>query len=236
MPHKCNFVKTNIKPMLVNLHTHHLKTEIDVRSIENIIVDIEFVDNIENYGLDPSKYYSAGIHPWYIQENRYEEQLYILDKLANNPQIKAIGEVGLDKVRGANFELQEKVFLSTIRTAERVGKPIIIHCVKSFSELLSIQKLVKPKVPLIIHGFNKNIELALDLISKGFYLSFGVDLLKNHALEEVLKNNPLEQLFLETDDKDVQISAVYTKAAEILKMDIAELEEVIFENYIVVFK
>jgi TatD DNase family protein len=222
--------------MLVNLHTHHLKIEKDIRSIENIIVDIEFVDNVENYGLNPLKYYSAGIHPWYITENRYEEQLYILDKLANNPQIKAIGEVGLDKLKGASFELQEKVFISSLRIAERVNKPLIIHCVKSYSELLSIQKLVKPKVPLIIHGFNKNIELALDLVKKGFYLSFGIDLLKTEALQQVLEGVSLEQVFFETDDKAIEISEIYTKAAEVLKIDVSQLKEVVFENYLFVFK
>jgi TatD DNase family protein len=222
--------------MLVNLHTHHSKTEKDVRSIENIIVDIEFVDNIENYGLDPLKYYSAGIHPWYIEENRFEEQLYILDKLANNPQIKAIGEVGLDKIKGPSFEIQEKVFLASIRTAERVGKPVIIHCVKSYSELLSIQKLIKPKVPLIIHGFNKNLELAFDLIKKDFYLSFGADLLKNESLNLVLKNMPVEQIFFETDDKEISIQEIYEMTAKTLEKPFEEVEEMIFENYMSIFK
>jgi TatD DNase family protein len=236
MPHGCNFVKTNIKAMLVNLHTHQANSAKEIRTLENIIVDVEFVDNIEKYGLDPLKYYSAGIHPWYIEENRFEEQLYILDKLANNPQIKAIGEVGLDKVKGVGFELQEKVFLAAIRTAERVGKPIIIHCVKSYSELLSIQKLVKPRVPLIVHGFNKNLELALDLVKKGFYLSFGAELIQNIALQEVLKKMPIEQVFLETDDKDIDILEVYNSAASSLSIASEELSETIFENYMSIFK
>lgn len=222
--------------MLLNLHTHHLNTEKGVKCIENIIVDVEFVDNIELYNLDPKKFYSAGIHPWYLDENRYEEQLYILDKLANNPQIKAIGEAGLDKLKGASFETQEKVFLASIRTAERVGKPVIIHCVRSFAELMSIAKIVKPKVPLIVHGFNKNIELAQDLIKKGFYLSFGSDLLKNDALKDVLKSISVEQIFFETDDKEIEIREIYDAAAKVMGLEIEKLEEIIFENYLVVFK
>ncbi len=222
--------------MLLNLHTHHLKIENGVKSIENVIIDTEFVDNIGLYNLDPNKLYSAGIHPWYIDENRYEEQLYILDKLANNPQIKAIGEAGLDKIKGGSFETQEKVFLASIRTAERVGKPMIIHCVKSYAELISIAKLVKPKVPLILHGFNKNLELAQDLIKKGFYLSFGVDFLKHTALQEILKSITLEQVFFETDDKDVEIQDIYKLAAKVLDIKVEALEEIIFENYLVAFK
>jgi TatD DNase family protein len=159
--------------------------------------------------------------------------LEILEYLAADSRVKAIGEIGLDKLKGPDLKLQEEVFLKQIRVAEAVKKPIIVHCVKSFNELIAIKKVVRPKVPMIIHGFNRKVDLANELTQKGFFLSFGRALLESDLVKEVLRSIPLEQVLFETDDdKELIVSKVYETAADIFKMDIEELKDKIYQNYL----
>jgi TatD DNase family protein len=156
-----------------------------------------------------------------------------LEYLAQDDRVKAIGEIGLDKLKGPDMKLQEKVFLKQIRIAEIVRKPILVHCVKSFNELFAIKKVVRPKIPMIIHGFNRKAELADELGKKGFYVSFGKAILESENVCEALKKVSLEQIFFETDMATcLNISDIYIKTAEVLKIDIKELEDRIYQNYL----
>ncbi|MBK9511801.1 MAG: TatD family hydrolase [Cytophagaceae bacterium] len=89
---------------------------------------------------------------------------------------------------------------------------------------------------MVIHGFNKKIEIAQLLIEKGFYLSFGNDLIINDKLKEVFLNVPLEKVFFETDDNlDLDVENVYKIAADIKKIPVKELIEIIYQNYLELF-
>lgn len=219
--------------MLLNLHTHLLKKQADEQIIFNqIIPDSE--EGLENFELQNTEsWLSAGIHPWYINEKLYNLQLKKLAEIAKEPTIKFIGECGLDRLKGAALPLQEEVFIKQIRIAEDVKKPVIIHCVRCYNELLSIKKIVRPRVPFIVHGFNTKIEIARQLLDKGFYLSLGGALLQeeSNALK-VLQEIPLEKLFFETDDKDISIIDIYEKVAEAKGITLEELEKVVFDNYL----
>lgn len=219
--------------MLLNLHTHLLKKQANEQIIFNeIIPDSE--EGLENFSLQNiDNWLSAGIHPWYINEKLYNLQLKKLEGIAQNPVIKFIGECGLDRLKGAPLPLQEEIFIKQIRMAEEVKKPVIIHCVRCYNELISIKKIVRPRVPFIVHGFNTKIEIARQLLDKGFYLSLGGALLKEESNTlKVLNEIPLEKLFLETDDKDISIIDIYQKAAEIKSLSIEELEKIVFDNYL----
>lgn len=222
--------------MIINLHTHKPSLEKNVRSIQNVIIDQAFVNAEDNEKLfDENKIYSIGVHPWFIDKDIIDEQLALVENYGQLKNVKAIGEIGLDKLKEPDFKTQELVFLAQIRIAERLNKPVIIHAVKSFNELIGIQKIVRPKIPMIIHGFNKKTEIALELIKKGFNLSFGSGLLSDVTLCNTLKQIPINQLFFETDDSDYSITDIYKKAAEILEMEIQKLEELIYENYLSIF-
>lgn len=219
--------------MLLNLHTHLLKKQADEQIIFNqIIPDSE--EGLENLELQNTpSWLSAGIHPWYINEKLYNLQLKKLAAIAKEPAIKFIGECGLDRLKGAPLPLQEEIFIKQIRIAEDLKKPVIIHCVRCYNELISIKKIVRPRVPFIVHGFNTKIEIARQLLDKGFYLSLGGALLqKDSNALKVLQEIPLEKLFLETDDKDISIIDIYQKAAEIKSLSIEELEKIVFDNYL----
>lgn len=220
--------------MLINIHTHNPEKQDNQQIIYNLIIP-EIDEALENFPDEtiPHSWLSVGIHPWYISENNQKLQLEKLRQLAKYQDIKLIGECGLDRLKGSPLPIQEEIFIKQIRIAEEVKKPLIIHCVKCFNELISIKKIVRPKVPMILHGFNNNIHIAQALLERGFYISLGTAILQeNSNAAHLLSQIPIEKLFLETDDKDISITEIYEKASFILKMPIDKLEDVIFANYL----
>ncbi len=212
----------------INIHTHHHLSD------EGIVI-VNFYKKFE-VALQ-STYSSIGIHPWYINEINLEESLHVLSELSQNKNILAIGECGLDKLIDINFKEQERIFKAQISIAEAIQKPIIVHCVKAFNELIHIKKKMNVIVPLIIHGYNNNKQIAEQLLKNGFYFSFGKALLnKKSNASKIISAIPIEKLFLETDDENMSIQLIFEAAAEYLEMDIEILKEKIFNNFNNVFK
>ena len=158
------------------------------------------------------------------------EQKIVLDSCL------AIGECGLDKRIDIPMELQQSVFEQQILLAQKHNKPVIIHCVAAFQEVIEIRNKLKITVPLIIHGFSKNIQLAKQLLDNGFYLSFGKYLIRNPELELVFAAVPNDRFFLETDTAEQTIQDVYALAAKYKKSTVTELQELVSINFNSVFK
>lgn len=160
-------------------------------------------------------YYSIGVHPWHANMKCMDS----VCEYANRPAIVAIGETGLDKLVAKDeyeFRLQQKLFSAHAALSEKVRKPLIIHCVKAWEELLHIHKIIKPTVPWIIHGFRGKGLLASQLINTGLYLSFGT-LYHTTALKIAWQQ---QRLLTETDDTGADIRNVYKQIAN--DLDIAE--------------
>lgn len=117
--------------------------------------------------LLPGQTYSAGIHPWCADR---ADMFGEVERLAACPEVVAIGETGLDKRRGPSLDIQIPLFRRHIELAESVRKPLIVHCVGAWQELLA---LPRPRVMTIIHGFRGKPELARQLTAAGFFLSLG---------------------------------------------------------------
>jgi len=215
--------------MFLDFHTHKTVKEAGVQNIYNVILSEEA---LQDQRWKNQEAVSVGIHPWYITENRLEEMRAFLQEVAVLPVVKCIGEAGLDTLRGGDMAVQEMVFIQQIRIAEAVGKPVVIHCVRAFNELMAVVKGIKPAIPMIIHGFSRKPELACKLVSAGFYLSFGKDLLNKPHVQEAFRETPADRLFLETDDReDLSIREVYEKAAAIRGVSLEELQQITNQNY-----
>jgi TatD DNase family protein len=210
-----------------NLHTHKYSRDDAITAIVNQYPQ-EFNPVIPLY--------SIGIHPWYIVESRVTADLEIIENKISNASCAAIGECGLDKRIEIPLDLQLEVFEKQLLLAQSYRKPVVIHCVAAFQEVIQIKSKLSITVPLIIHGFSKNKQVAEQLIANGFYLSFGKYLLQNPALEFVFKAIPNDRFFLETDTVDETIQEVYTLAAKYKNCTVAELQELIAINYKTVFK
>uniref|UniRef100_F4C8C1 TatD-related deoxyribonuclease n=1 Tax=Sphingobacterium sp. (strain 21) TaxID=743722 RepID=F4C8C1_SPHS2 len=205
----------------INIHTHNKQTE-------GVVSVINLGDNYNRcLDFDPC---SIGIHPWFVTDTSFKGQLDELANYAAHETVFAIGECGLDKRCETEWLLQQKAFFEQVKLANRIDKPLLIHCVKAFGEVVQCLQKVNSKVPVIFHGFNRGITVARTLIEKGYYLSFGRSLIRDQHLES-LKACPLTQLFLETDDAELEIETVYNKASVVLGMPVEALAVQLHENY-----
>ncbi len=215
------FIYTGRYVQFINIHTHH--EEKDVISILNIFTDIS--------KIAAHKAVSIGIHPWYVQQQDVQQKLMLLSTNAMNAHVKAIGECGLDRLTKTDLALQIPVFIEQINIAEAVKKPLIIHCVKAFDELIRIKKEQKIRVPLIVHGYNNNAIISDQLVQNGIHLSFGKALLQDNSnAQKIIKDLDYEYFFLETDDSEISIRLIYEKAASLKNVSVEELKEKMMLN------
>ncbi len=179
----------------------------------------------------PGVLYTYGIHPWFLNEDNQKEFLISVENVATLPGIIAIGEAGFDKLKGPSIELQRTVFEEQVLISEKIKKPVVIHCVRAWDELLSVRKKMKPKMPWLVHGFRGNVELALQLLSKGMYLSFWFDFVLRPQSGNLLKQLPSDRIFLETDGAEVDIRTIYSKVANDLDLTVDSLKLLILKNF-----
>lgn len=139
--------------------------------------------------INPELYYSAGTHPWDAGSPDS------LDSLPLSPRIVAVGEVGIDKLRGPSIETQTRELLKWVEISEKNSLPLILHVVKAFPEIIALKKELKPRQPWIIHGFRGKPELAKELLRHGFFLSLG----ERHN-PDAAAIIPAERLLLESDE------------------------------------
>lgn len=210
----------------LNFHTHKSANRPDVLDIVNQYPN-EFDESVA--------FYSIGIHPWYIVKERIEADLEIINQKMTAENCLALGECGLDKRTEVPFELQVAVFERQLLLAEKHQKPVVVHCVAAFQEVIALKKRLGITVPMIIHGFSKNEQVAKQLLDNGFYLSFGKHLIRNPHLETIFKSIPNNSFFLETDTVDESIAILYAIAAKYKNSTVDELQQLLASNYKTVF-
>lgn len=175
--------------------------------------------------------FSYGIHPWHLDEGNHDQLIARVIKIAGNPDVAAIGEAGFDKIKGPSSELQQKTFEEQVLISEELRKPVVIHCVRAWDELLKVHKKLNPKIPWLVHGFRGKPDLARQLVSKGMYLSFWFDFVMRPESVPLLKSVPKERIFLETDGAEIDIRDVYNKVSCDLDISVEELKPLIFSNF-----
>lgn len=163
---------------------------------------------------------SGGIHPWHIDDGWKDTFARYAEEAKGH---LCIGESGLDKVKGPDLELQREVFVAHIQLSERLGKPLVIHCVKAMQEVLALKKEMQPTQPWIIHGFRGNPQQAAQYRQAGLHLSFGL-----HFNAETLRSTPMEDLLAESDEDDIQ--AVYRAHSQCLGQSIEQLQRQVSAN------
>lgn len=203
---------------LFNFHTHN-------RSEENGIFNY-FPGEI----LPDSGKFSCGIHPWNFSKN-YNKDLLIIDVLAKEKKLVAIGETGFDPKSPMEIDLQTKIFLKHVEISEKYNLPLIIHCVKYFHVLAQIKNKIKPQESWIIHGFNSKTSLLQNLVKAGFYFSIAGNLLKNSKkATDFFAIVPINKIFIETDDSSEDINELYNFAATYLGLSIEDFTARINQN------
>ncbi|MFA5320841.1 MAG: TatD family hydrolase [Candidatus Omnitrophota bacterium] len=245
--------------MLQDAHSH-IQDSVDAATVNELLRDIsaagikrifcdsaspQYLPKLERIAHQDGILPFFGLHPWYIADAPVDWMKSLKELLVKFPSC-AIGEIGLDKGdRGADFALQKKVFSAQLDLAIETRKPVTLHCVKAWEELLTILKHRGPKLPpMLMHAFSGPPEALDELISINAFISFSPQALSsgNPRVTKMLSLIPKEKLLLETDfpyryTGEINsaaylhlLSDVYTKAAGLLRVERAELEERIWNN------
>ena len=200
---------------------------------------------------NPNFFASVGVHPDY--ENIEEPSVDDLLMLADHEKVVAIGETGLDYFRlTGDLEWQRTRFRTHIQAAIQCEKPLVIHTRNAAADTLRIMREENAqKVGGVMHCFTESLEVALEAIELGFYISFsGIVTFKNAvSIKEVARQVPLNRMLIETDSpylapipyrgKTNQPSYVRYVAEEIAKLRGISLEDVATattENFFRLFK
>ena len=211
----------------INIHTHS--------SSENDNL-LEIVNQYPTSFEETNGFFSVGIHPWHINPETWKAELIIIEEKIQLENCLALGECGLDKRRDTPMELQTEIFEAQLLLAQKYQMPVVIHCVAAFQEVIALKQKLKITIPMVIHGFSKGEELALQLLKQGFYISFGKYLLRNPELQAVFELVPDDRFFLETDTIEEGIENVYALAAKYKNIDVVTLQQFVNKNFNTVFK
>ncbi len=205
----------------IDIHTHSIQKQENAWKLCNIFPEQEI----------PEMSFSIGIHPWEIAENWQVQMQQVVAK-SQLQNCKALGECGLDKMVKTPLKIQQAVFKAHIDWANELQKPLIIHCVKAYDELLKFVNDIQ--VPVIVHDFGKSVELGKQLQEKGIYLSIGKAVFRT-SFGNVLPQLDKQLLFLETDDTEYSIVQIYKQTAKIFQCDLLTLQQQIHRNFKKVF-
>ena len=171
----------------------------------------------------------------------------IIEKLAQEPRVRAIGETGLDYFRTPPElrKRQQDSFKWHIDLAKRTNKALVIHDRDSHEDVLSVLLEVGAPEKTVFHCFSGDVEMAKICIDRGYILSFaGTMTFKNApALREAVKLVPHDQLLVETDspflapmphrgalNTPAQIANIVRAMAEERNEDVAELATALSDN------
>ena len=220
-------MKKNVTDIL-DIHTHKLEADSLGKSIVNypLLADspsyMPFAGDVE---VDRGYYYSVGIHPWELTPDNLKQQSDFIIEHLPDKRIVAIGEGGLDKLKGASMEIQTAAFMAQMTLSMEYDLPLILHNVRMTDKILAVKKQFRPGQPWIWHGFRGKPEQAEQLQDKGLYLSFG-----EFYSDEAMRAVSDDRLFLETDESSLDIEELLYRAARVRGVGVETLRETIRRN------
>lgn len=165
---------------------------------------------------------AVGIHPWQAEGAQFSPSIF--DGAA------AVGEIGLDYARDVDHNAQQRLFDEQLREAERLGLPVILHCVRAFEPMMKMLSRRNLRA-VVFHGFIGSLQQAERAVDRGYYLSFGEGAFRSPKTVEVMRRIPLSHLFAETDESDCTIEEIYRRIAQVREISVEELQTKIEENY-----
>jgi len=208
----------------IDIHTHNTVISEDVISVPGMFLqELDFQSEI----VSP---FSAAIHPWHARKFTLKEVTGMLNNLVRQPGLIAIGETGLDKACTTDYRAQKALFDLHVEFAHKYHKPLILHVVKSWNDLIGY--LGHINVPFIVHGYSEGVELTKQLIDLGCYFSLGKSVFGIlPRFREAIQIIPISTLFIETDDSKVKIEEIYQEVAKITDISLDDLKIQINKNF-----
>lgn len=208
----------------IDIHTHKIESDENILSILNISLPCKEIPK--------KKYLSIGLHPWNTENFDHDRIKNELEQFAVWQNVLAIGECGLDRSIKTQIDQQVAAFYIHLNVAKKVEKPLIIHCVRAYSDLLEILKKEKFTGKFILHNFNGNKQQIDRFLYFDAFFSFSKQqLIRNPKLNTLLPLIPLERIFLETDDSVFTIMETYSLVSDLLNIPFPELKLQIIQNF-----
>ncbi|MFJ4087249.1 TatD family hydrolase [Pseudomonas psychrophila] len=158
---------------------------------------------------DSQLYAAFGLHPVYLDDHRPEHVIELgqwLSRLAQHPQVCAVGEIGLDYfLPELDRDGQQQLFEAQLQLAADFQLPALLHVRRSHAQVIATLKRIRLKRGGIIHAFAGSREEAREYIKLGFKLGLGGAATWPQALRlrKVMVDLPLEAIVLETDSPDM---------------------------------
>lgn len=182
--------------------------------LDSSVKALKLVENLPNF------YASAGLHPNYVLDERFDEDSF--RAILRHPKMKAVGECGLDNFRPADVEVskveQRRVFEKHIELAVEADKPMMVHSRPSkgtqdaYRDMIDILRAYKQehgdRLRGDIHFFVGSIKEARDFVDLGFTMSFTAVLTFARDYDEVVRFLPLSSIITETDSPYVAPSRI----------------------------
>ena len=213
----------------IDIHTHRDYSEPDsTLFIKNIL--------LPNQNIPAKGFFSAGWHPWHIENYTLKTIKNELNEVLNHKNMVAIGEFGLDRAIKTPLPFQKEVFNLHLEVAEMKEKPVIVHCVKAYSDLLEILKVRRPRQAIILHDFHGSLQQIEQLLKYNTYFSIGeINEKQKTRRSASFQHIPLNRLFIETDESALSIEQIYQNTASLIGISLSELKFQVFQNYLAVF-
>ena len=200
---------------ILDFHTHRLDATDALISVSP-----------REFNPQPGKWYSVGYHPWRQVDALVEEDFDLLEQCARHDQVLAIGETGLDRLRGAELDIQAAMYVRHLKLAATLGKPVVVHSVRTAQDILNERhKAGLDDVQLIIHGMRGNAHVGHVLLQAGCYLSFGP-----HFNPDAILITPMNHLLIETDDSKATIDEVASLVATVLNIEPQDIKTTAASN------
>ena len=214
----------------INIHSHRKAANEHEWSLRNAfhMLDPEEISEVD-YAV------SVGLHPW-MADDHWKEELKNIERLLILPNVIAIGEAGIDRAIKTPVAQQIEAFEAQLKLAVSFKKPMIVHAVRSYSDLIPICKKYN-EIDFILHDYRGNEQQTKELLKlSNVNFSFGRSLFKQDSKEtSIFQSLPADRFFLETDNEPLLISDVYQIAASLRNIEISELKIQVFNTFARVF-
>ncbi|MFH1855568.1 MAG: TatD family hydrolase [bacterium] len=232
-------------------HDHGVKKIIIVGSDPNTSADALEISKKINKLISCFAFVSVGIHAIHTDRVEFEK----IEKLAEDPEVVAIGESGLDFYHDKGHKTENEqieLFKKHIELALKIDKPLIIHNREADEKVREVVGEFPKLKQAVFHCFSTDHHMATWAIEHGFYLSFtGNITYGNKKIKKAIERTPIERIMVETDApynipeplrsqgikrcEPYMTSEVIKKIALIKGLDANELSKQIYQNSVEFF-
>jgi len=186
---------------------------------------------------------AVGLHPIHVLDENFDQRF---EKLAFEKQVVAIGETGLDYYRltkgQKEKDKQKQIFIAHLKLAEKLQKPVILHCRDAYPELLGILRDFKgnSNIKKVLHCYDGNIKYLQEFLDIGCLISFTGNVTYGDQRDDAISQIPIDSLMIETDapylapepyrgqkNQPAYVIEIAKYIAKIKKIELKKLEKIL---------